>query len=71
MDKKQCEGHRRCGGAFSFGPVVWTQCENDAIVMLTVEQNEKRPETMPACMVCWLEAVSTDGIKIVKVDPVM
>ncbi len=62
----QCEGRRRYGGAFSFGPPVWKQCENEAIVMLTVKQ--EKVDTLPACLKCWNEAVEK-GIHIMDVKP--
>lgn len=65
----RCEGWRRNGGAFTLGPVTWSQCENEAIVELTVEQ-EGKAETLPGCAVCWQEAIDS-GIKIIKVVPIM
>ena len=55
----QCEGWRRAGGAFTFGPVEWQQCTSIAIAILTVTQ-EGKTEQMPACQVCWDEAVEND-----------
>lgn len=62
----RCEGWRRYGGAFSFGPPVWRQCENEAIVVLTVEQ--EKIEELPACLECWNEARERD-IKIWRAEP--
>jgi len=64
----RCEGWRRYGGAFTFGSVTWKQCENDAIVNLTVIQ-ERKKETLPACLDCWNECIEKK-IKIVKVVPI-
>ena len=63
----QCEGWRRKGGAFTFGPVNWSQCENDAIVNITVTQDGKT-ETMPGCKTCWNEAID-NKIEISEVVP--
>ena len=64
----RCEGWRRHGGVFTLGPVVWEQCKNDATVMIKVEQDGK-VETLPACPICWNEAIDT-GIKILDVVPI-
>lgn len=63
----RCEGWRRNGGAFTFGPVKWSQCENNATVILEVVQEEV--EQLPACMVCWQEAIEK-GIKINHAKPI-
>ena len=62
----QCEGWRRNGGAFTLGPITWKQCENEAIVMLTVKQ--EKVEDLPSCMECWLEAIEKN-IGIIKAVP--
>ena len=51
----RCEGWRRRGGVFTLGPVKWSQCENQAVVMLRVKQETE--QKLPACMECWREAV--------------
>jgi hypothetical protein len=66
----QCEGWRRKGGAFSFGPPVWTQCPNPAVVLVTLEQDKKVVENSPACLECWKEGVKL-GLKQLGVTPVM
>jgi hypothetical protein len=63
----RCEVWRRYGGAFTFGPVRWEQCKNDAIVSLTVQQ-DGQPKTCPVCMKCWREAISNE-IEIKNVVP--
>ena len=55
----RCEGWRRRGGAFTLGPVVWKQCESDAIVLLEVTQDNKT-EKQPSCKSCWLEAIENN-----------
>ena len=65
----RCEGWRRSGGAFTLGLPQWVQCENDATVMLTIEQ-EKVTETLPACKKCWQEAIDKK-IKILGVVPII
>lgn len=63
----QCEGWRRYGGAFTFGTPVWKQCTNDAIVVLTSQQ--EKTEYMPACLECWEEA-KEKGMQILKTEPI-
>jgi hypothetical protein len=67
MATVRCEGYRRHGGAFTLGPVTWKQCTNDAVVSLVVVQDGKK-ETLPACMTCWNECIST-GVTIKSVTP--
>lgn len=55
----RCEGWTRHGGVFTFGPVTWTQCPNEAVVMLKVEQKvegQSGVSEQPACIDCWKEA---------------
>ena len=55
--KTQCEGWRRTGGVFTLGLPKWEQCKKDAIVLLTVKnQDEIHFREFPACMICWKEA---------------
>ena len=68
QQKPRCEGWRRYGGAFTFGPVRWEQCKNLAVVTLTVVQ-DGITQDMPACMVCWQEALS-NGIKVEAAVPI-
>lgn len=63
----RCEGWTRRGGAFSFGPVQWEQCENDAVITMTVIQEGETSE-MPACIECWSTALKTD-MEILAVVP--
>lgn len=62
----RCEGWRRKGGAFTLGPVKWSQCENEAVVMLRVKQETE--QGLPACMDCWKEAIER-GIEILDSRP--
>ena len=64
----QCEGWKRRGGVFTFGPVQWTQCPNDAIVRLTVKQKEGN-SIQPACLDCWNEGKEF-GIEILYAEPI-
>jgi hypothetical protein len=66
MKIKRCEGYRKYGGAFSFGPPVWEQCKENAIVELTIKQ--EKTETFPACKTCWNEVLE-NKIKVVNVIP--
>jgi len=61
----RCEGWTRKGGVFTFGPVTWSQCENEAIVMLEVEQ--EKVEKQPACLECWGKGIKA-GIKLLSVE---
>ena len=63
----RCEGWRRYGGAFTLGPVKWEQCKNEAVVILTVKQEEI--EDLPACLDCWNEAIDR-RIKIISSKPI-
>ena len=67
----RCEGYRRYGGAFTFGPVIWRQCENEAMVMLEVKQKEEGVYKGPACGECWQEAIGNDKIEIISVEPII
>ncbi len=69
MAKKiRCEGWTRRGGVFTLGGLPkWSQCENDAVVMLTVEQEEI--EEQPACMDCWNTGIENE-IKILSAVPI-
>lgn len=64
MSKKRCEGWTRTGGAFTLGPVSWSQCPNDAVVKLKVKQ-EGRISLQPACLICW-DKGKASGIKIIS-----
>lgn len=68
MSKVRCEGWRKRGSVFSFGIPEWIQCENEAIVMLEVKQEEI--ETLPACKICWQEAIDRK-MKILSVKPIV
>jgi len=63
----RCEGWKRRGGVFTLGPMQWSQCENDATVMLTVAQEKE--ETLSACNECWKEGIER-GITIIKAEPI-
>jgi len=66
--KQRCEGYRRYGGAFSFGPAQWVQCKEDATVTLEVEQGGNT-ETLPACVTCWNEAIE-NKLNIIEARPI-
>lgn len=68
IPKPRCEGWRRYGGVFTFGPVKWVQCKERGIVSLTVKQDGKT-QTLPSCKTCWNEAIEK-GIKITKATPI-
>lgn len=65
----RCEGWRRHGGVFTLGPVVWQQCENEAITRITVVQDEKK-KTFPACQTCLKEATRTEAIEMLSARPI-
>lgn len=62
----RCEGWRRTGGAFTFGPVKWEQCAKEAIVMLKVRQEKE--EELHSCLDCWNEC-KENNIEILGVEP--
>jgi len=66
-NQTRCEGWRRSGGAFTFGPVVWKQCEEAAVVFLTVTQNDQN-QSLPACLTCWQEAID-NNISVLEAKP--
>ena len=63
----RCEGWTRKGCIFSMGLPTWSQCKNEAVVMLKVEQ--EKVEKQPACMDCWNKGIEK-GIKILSVEPI-
>ena len=65
----QCEGWRRKGGMFTFGPVHWSQCENNAIVTITVKQDGTKQKPLPACKKCWHECIESKDIAVILVVP--
>lgn len=65
----RCEGYRRNGGAFTYGPVKWVQCPKNAVVNLTVTQG-KETKTFPSCQECWKEATECRQIAVVKAEPI-
>lgn len=67
-EARRCQGWRRYGGAFSFGPIKWVQCKERATVMLCFERDGKT-ETLPACPKCWQECIDT-GLKILSAKPI-
>lgn len=68
---RRCEGWTRRGGAFSFGPATWRQCENEGTVMLTcLNDGAKKPVTLPACMECWQRAIDNKGTTVVSAEPI-
>ena len=68
--KNRCEGWRRHGGAFTFGPVTWEQCEEEGEVMLTVKQDDETT-TLPACKTCWQECIDNEKIEVVSAVPIV
>lgn len=66
----RCEGWRRHGGAFTLGPVTWTQCKNQGIVTLKFQDADSgKVKTLPACRECWTECLAT-GVKIIEARPI-
>jgi len=65
----QCQGYRRHGGAFTLGPVRWEQCKEQGVVLLTVEAEGERT-TVPACLVCWKEAVANVEMTVIAAEPI-
>jgi len=69
-DKLRCEGWTRHGGVFTFGPIEWSQCEKDAVVLITFTQKEEKENTLPACKECWQKCIESENITIISVCPV-
>ena len=65
----KCEGYRKKGGLMAFGPVKWVRCKKSAIVLLTGTQGKNKKFKIPACITCWDEALSHEGIKILSTKP--
>ena len=63
----RCEGWERTGGMMTLGPVDWKQCENEAVVMLKVEQ--KKTQKLPGCMKCWQKCID-EKVKILSAEPI-
>jgi hypothetical protein len=64
----RCEGWRRYGGAFTFGPITWKQCTNQGIVELKFVQDGET-KTLPSCKQCWDECLRS-GIAVIKAKPI-
>ncbi len=69
--KNRCEGWIRKGGAFTLGPVEWTQCENESIVMIKFKQGDEDVTTLPACKGCWQRCIDSNDIKILSAKPIV
>jgi hypothetical protein len=69
----RCEGYIRKGGAFTFGPVTWYQCPNQASVTIKFEQDNDgtKEGEMPACNECWERARHNSHINIIWVKPLV
>ncbi len=70
MSKQRCKGWMRTGGAFTFGPVRWDQCEKDGVVILTVRQEGSKEKPMPACLSCWEECTKSKNISVLSATPI-
>ena len=69
---KRCEGWMRRGGVFSFGPVSWSQCENEGTVMLTcLNDGDEEPATLPACAGCWKKTIDQEGVTVLSAEPIL
>ncbi len=66
----KCEGYRRSGGVFTFGPVKWVQCENTATVKIKFKQRDEPIDTLPACNDCWQECIKGKNVNILSVTPI-
>ena len=69
----RCEGWTRHGGAFTFGPVYWAQCDNEAIVNIRFIDNQRSGKgderTLPACKDCWQKCID-NHLEILEVVPI-
>jgi len=68
----RCEGVTRHGRAFP----RWTQCENEAVVELTIRQapggfgHNVTEDTFPVCIECWNRAKEENGVHILKAEQI-
>ena len=69
VERTRCAGWRRYGGAFTLGRAEWKQCENAATLLLRTVEDGKESD-VPACERCWREAVGTQSIAILRVEPI-
>lgn len=69
MAKVICEGYRRYGGAFSFGPVKWVACEEKAIVRILVVQDGVE-KGYNGCLQCWNECIASKAITVIRAIPI-
>ncbi len=67
----RCEGWTRHGGAFTFGPVEWEQCDKDGIVNITFVNSGAIEETLPACAECWKKCIDSEDMEVLRVEPVI
>lgn len=65
----KCEGWVRHGGAFTFGPVKWDQCKNEATVKIHF-QYDGDIDTLPGCIECWRRCIDAEDIKVISVWPI-
>lgn len=55
----------------SFGLPTWHQCEEEAVVNLTVKvSEEKKKKTLPSCSICWKECIDAEDIKVIHAEPI-
>ena len=66
----RCEGMTH-PGAFMFAPQVWTQCNNEATVMIKFKQDDEEIKILPGCPKCWQECIDAKKIKILSVKPIL
>jgi hypothetical protein len=66
----RCEGYIRKGGVFTFGPIEWIQCNNDAVVEIKFKQKDEPVNTLPACHGCWQKCIDSKNIEIISVNPI-
>ena len=67
----RCEGWTRIG-AFQMGGLAgWRQCENDAVVILKVRQDEGKITDQPSCDICWERAKKFTNVEIVETVEVL
>jgi hypothetical protein len=68
--KNRCQGWRRYGGMFTFGPVRWVQCKNKGVALLTTynSDNGEIQKPKPACVDCWIECIESEVLIIKAVQ---
>lgn len=66
----KCEGMQSYRGVLNGGMPYTVPCEEEATVLLAVEQDGYKLKDVTACTSCLRKAEITDAIKILSVKPI-